>query len=229
MNTVGEVAQQLQARIRRQGHADGGRLPGQRQLASELGVSRATLREAVAMLESLGVVRSEAGRGVFVVRPGDRPRSNGAGRWRFQARYALRDVYLVRNELEELAAALAARVVTVAGLARLRATVDQMRAGAESRDLVAMAEADRAFHATLIEIAGSPMLRDLSDNIADIVESSRQIAFADAARVREPIREHERIIDALASSSPKRARLTMRVHICNAAGRVGVTLDVPGA
>jgi GntR family transcriptional repressor for pyruvate dehydrogenase complex len=229
MNTVDEVAQQLQARIRRQGRANAGRLPGQRQLASELGVSRATLREAVAMLESLGVVRSEAGKGVYIVQPGERPRSNGSGRWRFQARYSLRDVYLVRNELEELAAALAAGVVTKPGLARLSDTVEQMRAGAECGDLVAMAEADRAFHATLIEIAGSPMLRDLSDNIASIVESSRQIAFADPTRVREPIREHERIVNALATGSPKRARLAMRVHICNAAGRVGVTLDVPGA
>jgi GntR family transcriptional repressor for pyruvate dehydrogenase complex len=229
MNTVGAVAQQLQARIHRQGRSESGQLPGQRQLALELGVSRATLREAVAMLESLGVVRSEAGKGVFIVRPGDRLRVNSAGRWRFQARYALRDVYLVRNELEELAAALAASVVTVAGLARLRETVEQMRAGAKRGDLVAMAEADRAFHATLIEIAGSPMLRDLSDNIAGVVENSRQIAFANPERVREPIREHERIVSALATGSPKRARMAMRAHICNAAGRVGVTLEIPGA
>jgi GntR family transcriptional regulator, transcriptional repressor for pyruvate dehydrogenase complex len=226
MNTVVSVAHQLQARMRRKEWPSG--LPGQRQLAVELGVSRATLREAIAMLESLGVVRSEPGKGVFIVQPAERKRSNLLGRWRFETRYALQDVYLVRNELEELAAALAAGVVTKAGLSRLRETIEQMRSGAECGDLVSMAEADRAFHATLIEIAGSPILFDLAENIAEVVESSRRIAFADPDRVREPIREHERILDALAMGSKKRARAAMRDHICKAAGRVGVTLVIPG-
>src|SRR5690606_34728713 len=123
MNTVEHIAQQLQARIRQEEWADTGKLPGQRQLAEELGVSRASLREAVTMLESLGLLRSEAGRGVFIARPGDKGMGSAYGRWRFQGRYALRDVYLVRSQLEELAAGLAAEVVTRAGLARLKATV----------------------------------------------------------------------------------------------------------
>ena len=224
MSTVGQVARALQARIRNRDWTRAGKLPGQRQLAAELGVSRASLREAIAMLESLGLLRSEPGRGVFIVRPGEAHPASGIDRWRFQARYALRDVYIVRSELEELAAAMAAGVVTAAGLATLRATIERMRAGADAGDLVAMAEADRAFHAAVVEIAGSPMLRDLSDSVAAVVDSSRQVAFADPNRVREPIREHERILDALASGSPRAARRAMRTHIRRAAGRVGVEL-----
>jgi len=228
MNTVVSVARQLQARMRREGRSLRGQLPGQRQLAAELGVSRAILREAVAMLESLGVLRSEPGKGVFIVQPAERKGSNSLGRWRFETRYALRDVYLIRNELEDLAAALAASVVTKADLSRLRETIEQMRSAALCGDLVSMAEADRAFHATLIEIAGSPMLLDLAEDIAEVVESSRRIAFADPDRVREPIRENGRIVDAIATGSNKRARAAMRDHICKAAGRVGVTLAIPG-
>jgi len=225
MNTVVSVAQQIQARIRRKEWLT--ELPGQRQLAVELGVSRATLREAVAMLESLGLLRSEPGRGVFIVQPAERRRSTSYQRWPLGARYAIHDVYLIRSELEELAAALAAIVVTKAGLARLGKTIEQMRSGAESGDLVSMAEADRAFHVALMEIAGSPMLLDLSENIAGIVERSRRIAFADPHRVREPIREHERIVEALAAGSAKRARAAMRIHIRKAADRVGVRLSIP--
>lgn len=229
MSTVDEIARQLQAWIQGAEGRAASKLPGQRELAERLGVSRASLREAVAMLESLGVLRSEPGRGVFIARPGD-PRSGTAEeRWRFQARYTLRDVYLVRNEIEELAVALATGAATRTGLARLRKTIDQMRAGATSGDLVAMAEADRAFHAGIVEIAGSPMLRDLAEHVGQVLEHSRQVAFADPVHLREPIDEHEAIVTAMASGSAKAARKAMRNHICRAAGRGGVQLEIPGA
>ncbi len=229
MNTVAQVARQLQARIRGKEWMRAGKLPGQRELAGQLGVSRASLREAIAMLESLGMLRSEPGRGVFIVRSEERRAAGPEGRWRFHGRYALRDVYLVRSELEELAAAMAAAAVTRAGLARLRATTERMRAAADGGNLVAMAEADRAFHAHLFEIAGSPMLRDIAEGIAEVVESSRQLAFADPERVREPIDEHLRIVDALATGMPRAARRAMRAHIRRAADRAGLALEVPGA
>lgn len=228
MGTVEHIAQQLQARIRGAEWSRAGKLPGQRQLAEMLGVSRASLREAITMLESLGLLRSEAGRGVFIVRSGEKGSGRTHGRWRFQGRYALYDVYLVRNELEELAAAMAAGVVTQAGLGRLRTTIDRMEVAADAGNLVAMSEADRLFHARIFEIAGSPMLLDLAESIGAQVENSRQIAFSDPARVREPIREHARIVDALASGSAQVARRAMREHIRNVADRAGLDLDVPG-
>ncbi|MCD6672946.1 MAG: FCD domain-containing protein [Burkholderiaceae bacterium] len=226
MGTVEHVAHELQQRIRRGEWKQGGRLPGQRQLAEELGVSRASLREAITMLEGLGLLRSEAGRGVFIALPGEKGR--GAAYGRFQGRYALRDVYLLRSQVEELAAAMAADAVTSAGLARLARHVARMQAAADAGDLVAMAEADSAFHAEIFEIAGSPMLIELAESLAEVVEGSRRVAFADPVRVREPIREHARILDALGERSGKAARRAMRMHIVNAAGRAGVKLQIPG-
>lgn len=229
MNTVERIAQQLQVRIRRGEWAEARRLPGQRQLAELLGVSRASLREAITMLEGLGLLRSEAGRGVFIASPGESGLGSAYGRWRFQGRYALRDVYLVRCELEELATALATGVVTRHGLERLRATVAQMESAAADGDLVLMAEGDHAFHAAIYEIAGSPLLLDIAESIGDIVEGSRQVAFADPARVREPIREHLAIIDALATGDPEQARRAMRAHIRHVADRAGLALAIPRA
>ncbi len=229
IRTVEHVARELQQRIRRGEWKPGGRLPGQRQLAGELGVSRASLREAITMLEGLGLLRSEAGRGVFLALPGEKGAGAAYGRWRFQGRYALRDVYLLRSQVEELAAAMAAAVVTGAGLARLRRCVEEMQAAAGAGDLVAMSEADSAFHAAIFEIAGSPMLIELAESLAEVVEGSRRVAFADPARVREPIREHVRILDALGQRSAKAARRAMRTHIVNAADRAGLRLEIPGA
>src|SRR5690606_14163897 len=85
MSTVEEIARKLQRRMRSKGWRTAGRLPGQRELASEMGVSRASLREAIAMLESLGLLRSEPGRGVFIAGPGGEPGGvRSRGPWRFQ-------------------------------------------------------------------------------------------------------------------------------------------------
>lgn len=228
MSTVERVAQQLQTRIRSKEWTSAGKLPGQRQLAEELGVSRASLRSAITMLESLGLLRSEPGRGVFIAKMGANAPRNAFDRWQLQSRYALRDVYLVRNELEELAVALATSAVTRAGIECLRATINRMEAAADADDLVAMSEADRTFHVRIFQIAGSSMLHDLADSIADVIERSRQIAFADPVRLREPILEHVRIVDAMATGSPSAARRAMRAHISNVADRAGLTLEIPG-
>lgn len=229
VSIVKNIAQQLQARLQQKDWADTGKLPGQRQLAEELGVSRASLREAITMLEGLGLLRSEPGRGVFIAKPGQEGLGSAYGRWSFQGRYALRDVYLVRAQLEELAVMLVANVVTSSGLERLRGTVAQMQLAAETGDLVTMAEGDNAFHSCIFELAGSPLLLDILASIHDVVEGSRQVAFANPARVNEPIQEHIRVIEALATGSPERARQAMREHLNKVADRSGVRLEIPAA
>src|SRR3546814_16367200 len=79
------------------------------------------------MLEGLGLLRSEAGRGVFIADPRQKGLESAYGRWSFQGRYALRDVYMVRAQLAELAVMLAANVVTESGLDQLRDTIVSMR------------------------------------------------------------------------------------------------------
>jgi GntR family transcriptional repressor for pyruvate dehydrogenase complex len=221
---VKQIAHELQRRIQAGDWASAGKLPGQRELATELGVSRASLREAVILLEGLGLLRSEPGRGVFIARPGEKGLGSAYGRWVFHERYALQDVYLVRSRLEELAVMLAAKAVTSSGIARLQATVTQMQLAAVNGDLVTMSEGDQAFHTCLMELAGSTLLHDLLASIEDVIEGSRRVAFANPDRVEEPIAEHQRIIDALAQGDAEQAKLAMRSHINNVADRSGVRL-----
>ena len=87
----------------------GDRLPAQRELSEQFGISRASLREALSVLETLGLVQVEVGRGVFVLGPdGD---GTPQAKWRFADRYSPMEVYETRLMLEPRSAALAARNV----------------------------------------------------------------------------------------------------------------------
>jgi GntR family transcriptional repressor for pyruvate dehydrogenase complex len=166
---------------------------------------------------------------VFIARPGEQGRGSAYGRWQFQERYALRDVYLVRAQLEDLAVMLAASVVTPSGLERLQETVRQMEDAQQTGDLVTMAEGDHAFHAYIFELAGSPLLLDILAGFHEVVEGSRQVAFANPGRVAEPIAEHRHVIEALSTGSPELARAAMRAHLTKVADRAGVRLDIAPA
>ena len=101
------AVQRIQSMILEGTLKPGDRLPAQRELSEQFGISRASLREALSVLETLGLVRVEVGRGVFVLGPGgDAPPQ---AKWRFADRYSPLEVYETRLMLEPRAAGMAAR------------------------------------------------------------------------------------------------------------------------
>jgi hypothetical protein len=89
----------------------GEKIPSQRDFSLKLGISRASLREALLTLETLGLVKTEAGRGTFVT---DRSGTGGNGMapWRYSDTYSVFDVFQTRIMLEGNIAALAAGRLT---------------------------------------------------------------------------------------------------------------------
>ena len=113
------------------------------QVARELGTSQAPVREALRGLEALGVVEITPFRGARVRRP---------------SRREIIEAYAVRSSLEALAARLAVPLMTDTDLADLAGRLEAMRAAARDDDGHGVAEADAAFHARIVEIAGNGTL-----------------------------------------------------------------------
>ena len=106
---VPEVAlQAIRKLITEQGFGPGDALPSQRDLAVQLGVSRASLREALSSLSALGVISIQPGKGVFVQSPVELERSEAAPGWPFAAQASPLDIFQLRYALEGFAAGLAA-------------------------------------------------------------------------------------------------------------------------
>jgi DNA-binding FadR family transcriptional regulator len=203
--------------------ADGARLPPEADFAEMFGLSRASIREALARLRAEGIVRSRKGSGTFAMRSG------APEMVRLSAISSLRELaqwHEVRLALESEVAALAADRRTEDDLARLQAAQEALLAslltGRGERE-------DVAFHAALAVCAHNPKLSDalgrLTSHIFSWGNLSAQRSVLTMAERRELIAlEHGAIVAAVAARDGDRARAEMRRHLL--AGRMRVLSDL---
>src|SRR5438105_7720627 len=151
---VAEVVRHLEQRILSGQLAAGDRVPSERELSAEMGVSRSVVREALGRLASMGLVRSVHGSGTRVEAPSGKPITTGYQILLRRGEVRLADVAAVRLPLETAIAAEAARRRTDEHLARLD---EAQRALADPHGtLEAHVKADLEFHAVLAGATGNP-------------------------------------------------------------------------
>jgi GntR family transcriptional repressor for pyruvate dehydrogenase complex len=201
----------------------GALLPSERELASRFWVSRSSVREALSILETLGLVALEPGRRARVLGTSTEP-DKRLTRWQYASRFNENDVYELRLILESRAARLAAEKVTpqtIADLTRsLAAMKDYMREG----DLLAAAHEDFKFHDIIVVLSGNRLFAEIHHLNQEAILESQKLPFSRHKRLWEPVQEHERILKALEQRDPDGASYLMQLHIIKAADRVGITL-----
>lgn len=205
-----QVADQIGSLIRAGEFAAGERLPPERELARQLGVSRPVVREAMIALEIAGLVEVRGGAGAFV-RPG-RPRADSAASDPGASPF---DVIRARQMLEGEIAFSAAAAASETDIAALRAAMAEMEAdiaaGKDSR------RADRAFHVRIAGITGNAVLVGLVDGLwaqmlapmFDMLGRHTGLRGEDSMTMAD----HEAVVAALARRDPEAAREAMRAHL----------------
>ncbi|MEJ1158981.1 FadR/GntR family transcriptional regulator [Prosthecomicrobium sp. N25] len=214
-SVVGRLERMIRDGVLRPGE----RLPSQRELAAELGVSRPSLREAMTALETLGLVVVRPGLGVFV-----QDLDHRKAVWRFGARGSPSDVYEARICLEGHATRLAAARIEPSGLARLEAAVAELASAAGRGDLAGATAADSAFHDLVFELCGNPVLADMYRAVREVMVASQRLPLAAPETLGDTVREHEAILAAVRSGDPAAAESAMTDHIRRAAARYGVAI-----
>ncbi|MBD8555974.1 FadR family transcriptional regulator [Rhizobium sp. CFBP 8762] len=220
------VAREIQRMIQAGALKTGEKIPSQREFSQKLGVSRASLREALLTLETLGLLKTEAGRGTFVAAGsnGAAVNSGAMAPWRYSQTYSVFDVFQTRILLEGEIARLSAGRLTQLQLQRMEAATQTMEDCWARQDLLTNVEADLEFHATIVSACANSMLQGLYQTVRDqITETQRQpIPMTDPERMRDSIAEHRRIIAALKASNGALARTEMETHIRNTARCAGL-------
>lgn len=179
--------------------------PGERlmemKLASELGVSRTPVREAIHLLEKESLVKLEPHRGVVV-----------AGITLKQ----LRDVLEVRSMLEELAVQLACRRASEADFGRLQEAAESFAcAVAENAEVTELAAKDVAFHDVIYHMTDNDKLIQMVASLWEQIYRYRIEYLKDIRRGEDLVREHREMVKALCDRDEEAAVRTARLHIAN--------------
>ncbi|MGC7406871.1 FadR/GntR family transcriptional regulator [Pandoraea pneumonica] len=215
----------IRERIERQVYPTGAMLPSQRQLAEELSISRASLREALSTLEALGMVSIRPGKGVYV---SDASARVGVA-WRFADQISLADTYQLRYALEGFATRLAAHAASNDEMAWLTDNVDDMKAALIEGDVDTAAQLDFAFHLRIVGLAGNGAIADILRGSTEIVMESQRLPFYQRELVLSTYHEHLEILDALRRRDGAAAGAAMERHIVLAAQRAGIHFPIPSA
>ncbi|RYH13525.1 MAG: FadR family transcriptional regulator [Alphaproteobacteria bacterium] len=217
------IAREIQSMIQDGTLKPGEKVPSQREFSQKFGISRASLREALLTLETLGLLKTEAGRGTFVAGTPATPAGNMAP-WRYSSTHSVFDVFQTRILLEGEIARLAAGRLTQLQLERMEAATQTMEDRWARQDLIANVDADLEFHGIIVSACSNSMLRALYQTVRDqITETQRQpIPMTDPERMRDSIAEHRRVIEALRANDANQARIEMESHIRNTARCAGL-------
>jgi GntR family transcriptional repressor for pyruvate dehydrogenase complex len=203
-----QIAEQIMSHVEQASLQPGDRLPPERELAAALGVSRASVSQALVALEVVGTVTVRHGDGAILAqRPGGSPVSTLIARHTDQ----LPDVLEARATLEVSLAGLAARRRTEADLAEIDASLEQM--ASDVADGGRGVEADERFHAAVTAAAHSSVLASLMGQIGDLVRESRIESLSQPERPTASLRGHRAVADAIRAWDPTAARAAMEEHI----------------
>lgn len=190
----------------------GERLPPEKDLAQGLGVSRASLREAIQLLEMLGILEVRHGVGTFVTPSPTNPLVHPV-RWALTAEaQPARQLLEARRVLEKAIAGLAAERATPEDLGSLRRHLDEMEEAATHEAFI---NADVEFHISLARAARNAVLLQMLTSIRSLLYEVIAKGTHNPTAVSSALRHHEAILAAISGRNPASAEAAMDRHIAD--------------
>src|SRR5882757_8406349 len=177
----------------------------ERRLASDLGISRTPVREAMAQLEREGFVRSVPRRGIYVVRKTKREVIEMITAW---------------AALESMAARLITENASAEEIASLRTMFARFENGELHARLDEYSEVNIEFHQAIIRMSRNGVLISLAENLFTHMRMIRRKTIGEQDRADRSIRDHMTIIEALEARDTKRAEALVRDHALGLADHV---------
>jgi DNA-binding FadR family transcriptional regulator len=209
-----QIADQLRGLIAGGEFAAGARLPAERDLARQLGVSRPSVREALIALEVEGWVEVRIGSGIYVQRSGASTAARAASG---QAEWGPLQVMRARELVEGEVAALAARNAKKAQVASIAAALEQMAEQASPQD------GDEAFHQAIATACGNEVLADTVRSYWSArhgpLFSKLGDHFDTPATWKAALAEHDAVLEAIRARDAEAARAAMQQHLKKATAR----------
>ena len=168
------------------------------ELAEEMGVSRTPVREAIRKLEKEGLVTIEPRRGAYA--------SDISAK-------EMVDILEVRQDLEGMAAGIAAQKITEEGRAELERIAREYKESVDREDIEEIIKNDEAFHKYIVSLSDNKTLIKMVSQVQELVLRFRYIYYEDFSRFRNQPSEHQAIVDAISSGNANSARVNAEEHL----------------
>lgn len=211
------VVRQIEQLILRGILRPGERLPSERELADKLGVSRPSLRDAIADLADRGLLVSRAGSGIFVAEVLGSAFSPALTQLFSTHDEAVFDYISFRRDMEGLAAERAAVFGSETDLKLIDTICGKMEAAHQKRDPSDEARLDAEFHMAIIEASHNVimlhMLRSMFDLLRQGVFYNRQMMFKNRITRDQLLDQHRAINAAIQARDPDAARAAVAAHM----------------
>ncbi len=167
-------------------------------LAEEYGISRTPLREALKVLAAEGLVTMKVRRGAYVTEVNEKDQ---------------RDVYHLLSLLESDAAGVVATEATEAELQELQALHQDLIDAASDREK--FFQINERFHMRLLEIANNRWRNQMVDDLRKVMKLNRHNSLFKSGRLKESLKEHQAIMDALLARDAAATVRHMKAHFAN--------------
>ena len=211
------VVKQIEQLILRGILRPGERLPSERELSERLGVSRPSLRDAVAELQARGLLATRAGAGIYVADVLGSALSPALIKLFAGHSEAVFDYLAFRRDLEGIAAARAAQRGSETDLKVIDAILKKMEVAHRKRDPSEEADLDAEFHLAIIEASHNVillhMMRSSFDLLREGVFFNRQQMFKNRTTRDMLLDQHRAINNAVQGRDPEAARQAVKAHL----------------
>lgn len=211
MRLYEDIVTQIRERIAKGEFKPGDKLPPEREIAEKLGVSRASLREALRVLEVDGLVISRPGGGRFVRAADPKMLFSANGVISALERSAIRDLLEAREAIECQIASLAAKRATSEEVAELRRILISIKARMEEGE--ALLDLDTVFHRTLALASHNFVFVNWVTLSLEMLQDTRRKTLRTMERRERLLDELAKITDAIEAHDARTAEEAMRLHI----------------
>ena len=211
-----EVIRQLKSLLDAGHLIPGSRLPGERELAHMMNVSRSSLREGLRVLSLLGIVENRPGSGTYLTTSSEGWSAEPFGILFLLRKNVLFEIFEARKILEGAAASLAAARRSEEDLHSMEEALRNMKDSLSDRE--AYTRHEHTFHLRIVEAAGNRVVVDLMDRLYGLLNEARtRIYRAYSDRIesycRQDYRSHEIILDAIKKGDSQKASKAMTDHL----------------
>lgn len=192
-------------------------IPAERQLAETLAVGRSSIREALRMLESRGLIAS-AGNGSFIVAEYGNPLNASLALLMEMGDGDLRQLFEVRKLLEVEMAGMAAERRSDEDVERMRGAIEAMDEGLASAERYIAG--DLEFHQAVVAATGNRIARSMMHAIRDVMRRALLSIYQIPGSPERSMEEHRQILEAVVAGTPEEARTRMREHLLRVEGEI---------